>query len=248
MKYTEHFPNSSDVWNTTEGNSGSKGVYVVVSGNVGTGKSSLIRSVVALAQRRNIPLIGIDERQFDHPYLRLMFSEPETFAFPIQLNFMLQRHMVLLRHLTLRHTVVIERSPLDDEMFVREHVNAGNISVVEYEAYRLLAKSLHSKLPVPDIMVLLQASVTLSLDRIKHSEITGERPKEFPDQSAKEHWVRRWSTLYSEFHQELMHHAATDPLFARTQLLQRDAVAPTESIAAEVVSLIEDRMKEFTRF
>jgi deoxyadenosine/deoxycytidine kinase len=243
MTYPRYFPNSTDIWDDTEENGGARGVYVAVSGNTASGKSSLVQSVVALARRRGISLIGVNERELDHPYLHLMFSQPKTFAFPLQVNFMLQRHMVLLRHLGLGHTIMIERSHLDDEMFVCEHLSAGNISIEQYEAYRLLARSLHAKLPLPDIMILLQASVDLSLARIEHSENVGERPEEFPDQSAKERWVRRWHKLYAEFHQALQYRSTTDPLFARTLLLQRDAVTPTEDIATEVVSLIENRLK-----
>jgi len=220
-----------------------KGIYVAISGNTGAGKSSLIRAIVRLAKEHNQPILGISERSLHHPYLRLMFAQPEDFAFPIQLNFMLQRNMVLLRHLLLGKTVVIERSHYDDELFVKEPFNEGKISREQYDAYQIMAKVLNSQIPPPDLMLLLTIEPSVSIERLNNSEKRGDRPKEFPNDDAKMEWVKRWYRLYAAFHAELHQRAKSDPALQNTILLEKDAQCATDTLASEIFGLIQERQR-----
>ncbi len=179
-----------------------RGLYVALSGNTSAGKSSLIETLAARARESGMPAVGISERAFHDRFLRLMFSQPQSFAFPVQISFMLQRHMVLLRNLQLGRMVIIERSHFDDEMFMREHFDRGRISAAERAAYEALAASLHEKLPAPDVLVLMNPDPELSLQRLGKAEASGQRPREFPDEPSKEEWVRRWHRYYVELHDD----------------------------------------------
>jgi len=220
-----------------------KGIYIAISGNTGAGKTSLIRAIVGLAQKHSLPIIGISERSLHHPYLRLMFAQPEYFAFPIQLNFMIQRHMVLLRHLLLGKTVVIERSHYDDELFVKEHLAEGRITPEQYNAYQILAKVLNSLIPAPDLMILLNIEPHVSMERLHLSETRGDRPKEFPNDEVKLEWVKRWHRLYTEFHAELRQRAKSDPDLQHTTLLDKDAQCTTDKLATDVFTFIQERQR-----
>ncbi|HTE52672.1 MAG TPA: deoxynucleoside kinase [Kofleriaceae bacterium] len=215
-----------------------RGVYVAVSGNTGAGKSSLIAAAVELGARRGLPIVGVSERTFHHPLLPLMFSDPGTYAFSVQLNFMLQRHMFLLRHLGLGHTIFMERSHLDDEMFVREHELGGHIDQAQRAVYDALAAVLHAELPAPDALLLLDVSPETSIERVKQSEDAGQRPREFPDEESKRAWIHRWYRLYGALHAQLHRRADGDARLAGTRLLDRDAATPTQILAAEVVDLV----------
>lgn len=174
------------------------GLYVAISGNTAAGKSSLIRAVTT-----DRSMMAIQERSLHHPLLRLMFSAPEQFAFPIQLNFVLQRHLALQRHLGLGHCVIIERSHLDDELFIREHAKQGRLRPGELDAWLALWKVLHARLRWPDVLVLMNPPPELSLQRLTHAETTGQRPREFPDEPAKKAWVYRWHRAYEAFHDRI---------------------------------------------
>jgi deoxyadenosine/deoxycytidine kinase len=217
---------------------GRRGIYVAISGNTGAGKSSLINGVVELAGVRELSVLGVSERSFHHPLLRLMFSDPGNYAFGIQLAFMLQRHLFLLRQLELGRILVIERSHLDDELFVREHLQAGNITDRQQAAYHHLAGTLHERLPMPDALVLMDVPPAVSLERIRHSEESGTRPREFPDEDSKARWVHRWHELYTAFHADLRRRGQSDPRFARTKIIDYDATRPTMTLAEQLADLI----------
>jgi deoxyadenosine/deoxycytidine kinase len=198
---------------------GSKGIYVAISGNTGAGKSTLIRHVVERARNLGMDILGISERTLHHPYLRRMFSDPSHYAFPIQLNFMLQRYLILYRQMELGRIVFMERSHLDDALFVREHQSEGNISPAQLATYNSLAQILHDQIPVPDLFILLNPKPEISIERVRLAEQKGDRPVEFPNEAAKEQWIHRWYRLYETFHSDLPLRLAREQRAARTRLL-----------------------------
>lgn len=215
------------------------GLYVAVSGNTSAGKSTLLN---ALRDRDNTgQLLTVSERLLHHPYLRLMFSAPTNFALPVQLNFMLQRHLILYRHLGLDHTVVIERSHLDDEMFVEEHVKKGYIKADELEAYRGIAAALHARLRPPDILVLLNPPPEVSLERLTRAEETGARPREFPNENAKRDWVYRWHAAYERLHEHFRTLVVEDSAYSHTAIVDLE---PDASIADSVVRISEQMARK----
>lgn len=242
MTMADNTSGDMDVWNDTLPSlEGGRGMYIAVSGNTGAGKSSLIRTVAQRASEHGRLVVGISERFFHRPYLRLMFAEPGRFAFPIQLQFMLQRHLVLLRHLGLGRTVIIERSHFDDDLFVRDHAEAGWISPAQLQAYRGLARVLHEKLPMPDVLVLINPEPQLSIARLRRAEDLGERPREFPSEEARQRWVFRWHELYCQLHADFRRLCKTSPQFSGTILLEHNPESSIDRIAAEVLNAILSR-------
>ncbi|WP_404955621.1 deoxynucleoside kinase [Streptomyces sp. 147326] len=218
-----------------------RGLYVAVSGNTSGGKSTLVEQLRRELDADGVPAIGVSERAFHHRFLPLMFSRSSEFAFPIQLSFMLERHMVLLRNLALGRTVVMERSHLDDILFVREHAAAGNIAADQFAAYRGLAHVLHARIPAPDVLVLMNPPAEVSLKRLAAAEEAGERPREFPDEAAKRGWVERWHEMYEDLHAQFRERRANDPEFARVSLLEVDPEAPAGSAVPEVLTAIREK-------
>jgi deoxyadenosine/deoxycytidine kinase len=214
------------------------GFYVALSGNTSAGKSSLIESLDARARAAGLPSVGISERQFHDRFLQLMFSQPENFAFPIQLSFMLQRHLILLRNLQLGRLVILERSHFDDVMFVREHRDQGRISASEFDAYLHLAEALHRKIPAPDVLVLMNPDPEVSLRRLSEAEESGRRPREFPDESSKREWVHRWHRYYVDLHDDYRARSAGDPAFEDVCLIELETETDTEEMATEVFDAI----------
>ncbi len=214
------------------------GVYVAVSGNTAAGKSTLIEMVREQLVGHGTATVAVSERLFHHRYLPLMFSNSATFAFPIQLSFMLERHLVLLRNLELRRVIIMERSHLDDDLFVTEHAEAGFIAPDQVAAYRQLSAVLHSRVRLPDVLVLMNPLPETSLARLTAAEESGERPREFPNESAKRSWVERWYRLYVGLHEEFRNRHSVDPAFAQVRLIEQDPEAPAGFAAAEIAAVV----------
>ena len=205
MSYSE-IKAKIDYWSDTlESAATNRGKYIAVSGNTGSGKSTLVNALTEHFNENNTfrRTIGINERLLHHPLLRLMFAKPHQFAFGVQLNFLLQRYMVLLRWLMTGVTVVMERSHLDDALFIRHHYRKGHIGAEQLAAYENLAEVLHKDIPYPDVFICLSASADVSMERINADEEKGERPKEFPSEAVKRDFVNSWAKRYAEYHRTI---------------------------------------------
>jgi len=180
-----------------------KQLYVCVSGNSGAGKSTLVRSIAADMYERDRGTIAIDEKSLHHPFISTLFFETASYGFQIQVNFMLQRVMLVQRWLDVGYNVVMERSHLEDVVFIRHLRNMGHVSAQEYDAYMRLWHCLDKRLPHPDLMIYLDVSPKTSLARLQEDEDTGRRPREFPDEELKAKWIYSWYQLYLERLEEL---------------------------------------------
>lgn len=61
--------------------------YIVVEGNIGTGKTSLASR---LAEDHDAKLVL--ERFADNPFLPLFYEQPQRYAFPLELSFLADRY------------------------------------------------------------------------------------------------------------------------------------------------------------
>jgi thymidylate kinase len=120
-------------------------------------------------------------------------------------------------------------------MFMREHADGGRISAEQAAAYLHLSTVLHSAVPAPDILVLLNPDPEVSIKRLREAEEKGERPREFPDEASKEGWVRRWHTMYEELHRQFEDRFKQDPV---TRLVKLDASAVSETNARTVLNAV----------
>lgn len=216
-----------------------QGRYIAVSGNTGAGKSTLVKAIRDNLRKTSTNVIGINERVLHHPLLKLMFSLPDEYSFIVQLNFMIQRYAILYRWLSLGYTVVMERSHLDDRLFVEDHVKKNHITLKEYDAYLALAEIFNEKLPEPNIYVYLKAHPTLSISRLTAAERLKERPKEFPDEAVKRSFVEDWYLAFEEHFKNLQQDQEHGRRFKNTKFVSWEAESETEMMASEVVKLLQ---------
>ncbi len=170
--------------------------YICISGNSGAGKSTLLNSIAGALFQRDKYTIGIDEKNLHHPFLASLFFEAHEYGFQLQLNFMLQRTLLAKRWLDLGYNVVMERSHLEDPIFINHFKQMGYIDDNEYDVYMNLWDALDRKLRHPDVILFLNVPPEVSIKRIDDDENSGKRPCEFPDQQTKEIWIRSWHQNY----------------------------------------------------
>jgi deoxyadenosine/deoxycytidine kinase len=136
--------------------------FVVVSGNIGVGKSTLVQ--------RLADHLGWDpffEPVADNPYLADFYQDMRTWSFHSQIFFLTRRlktHRELCDHPTsaLQDRCVYE----DAEVFAENLYLQGQFSERDYRSYREIYQVLSSFLPPPDLVVYLRADVATLENRI----------------------------------------------------------------------------------
>lgn len=148
--------------------------YVVIEGNIGSGKTSLAHLV---AQQWNARLML--ERFSDNPFLPKFYENPERHAFTLELSFLADRYNQNREELS--RTDLFQPTVVSDYSFAKSLIFAGiNLQEDEFELYRTLFHIIHGRLPKPDLLVYLHCSVDKSLRQIHkrgrsfEQEITSE--------------------------------------------------------------------------
>ncbi|NLG71995.1 MAG: deoxynucleoside kinase [Chloroflexi bacterium] len=137
--------------------------FVAVAGNIGVGKSTLVELLC-----KRLGWEPFYEPVVENPYLSDFYRDMKTWAFHSQIFFLTHRlriHRKLLDHPT---SAIQDRSVYEDaEVFACNLYRQGQIDERDYRAYRELYETLASLLPPPDLVVYLQAPVSLLLQRIQ---------------------------------------------------------------------------------
>jgi len=136
--------------------------YLVLAGNIGAGKSTLVG---LLADR--LGFRPYFEPVAENPYLKDFYADMERWAFQSQAFFMSHRvksHRALMDD---PQSVVQDRSLYEDaEVFARNLHDRGSMTDRDWATYEGLYRSLIALLPPPDLVVYLRASVPTLKKRI----------------------------------------------------------------------------------
>jgi len=135
---------------------------ILVAGNIGAGKTSLTERLAA-----RLGWQAAYESVADNPYLADFYDDMRTWSFHLQVFFLGHR---AVQHRTLAATptsAIIDRSIYEDGyVFARALYQLGNMTERDYYAYRRLFELVVNSLPVPALLLYLQASVPTLMHRI----------------------------------------------------------------------------------
>lgn len=136
--------------------------FVVVAGNIGVGKSTLVKLLCARLKWK-----PFYEPVTENPYLADFYRDMQAWSFQSQIFFLAHRlriHRKLVDHPT---SAIQDRSVYEDaEVFACNLHEQGLMSERDYATYRELYEVLTAFLPPPDLVVYLRASVETLLERI----------------------------------------------------------------------------------
>lgn len=142
--------------------------YLVIEGPIGVGKTSLAQ---LLAQELQTRLIL--EKVEENPFLKEFYQDPKHYGFQTQIFFLLSRYRQLQ---DLRQIDLFERSTLTDYFFPKDRIFASIVlEGSELALYEQLYTLLNPQVPTPDLVIYLQASTEVLMERIRHRALEFER-------------------------------------------------------------------------
>jgi len=146
--------------------------YVAVEGVIGVGKTSFAQM---LAERLGAQLIN--EEVFENPFLADFYKDRRRYALSCQLYFLIsrfqQQQQLMVRDLFAQKIVA-------DYLFAKDAIFASiNLSERELALYNKIAPTLSRDVPMPDLVIYLQASTRVLLERIRSRNHPFEKPIDF---------------------------------------------------------------------
>lgn len=137
--------------------------FVVVAGNIGAGKTSLARLMAG-----RLGWDDFHESVDDNPYLADFYTDMRAWSFHLQVFFLGHRAKIH-RHLASQHpnSAILDRSIYEDaEIFARALHKLDNLNERDLQAYRSVYDEVIGRLPAPNLMIYLRASVPTLMGRI----------------------------------------------------------------------------------
>jgi deoxyadenosine/deoxycytidine kinase len=143
--------------------------YIAVEGVIGVGKTSFAK---LLAERLDATLTN--EEVFENPFLVDFYKNRARYALSCQLYFLIsrfqQQQQLMVRDLFAQKVVA-------DYLFAKDSIFASvNLSDRELALYNRIAPVLARDIPKPDLVIYLQASSSVLLERIRSRSFTFEKP------------------------------------------------------------------------
>lgn len=134
--------------------------YIVVEGPIGVGKTSLAEK---LSEYFNAELAL--ERTHENPFLNNFYKDKSRYAFQTQTFFLLNRYA---QQLELVQRNLFNTATITDYIFQKDRLFASlNLSEDEFSLYKNIYNLLKPKIPVPDLVIHLQASTDVLMTRIR---------------------------------------------------------------------------------
>lgn len=135
--------------------------FVAVEGNIGAGKTTLVKKLAADYSSRIIL-----EEFTDNPFLPKFYQNPERYAFPVELFFMTERFKQLQAELV--QAQLFTDSVIADYFFIKTLLFAKkNLQEEEYRLFKQLFQVLNQHAKKPDLILYIHRPVPQLIANIK---------------------------------------------------------------------------------
>jgi deoxyguanosine kinase len=182
--------------------------YIAIEGPIGVGKTSLAER---LSTRLDATAVLEDP---ENPFLADFYSGRPGAALQAQLFYLLNRHRQLL---ALRQADLFSQSMICDYLLDKDKIFAYlNLDDNELFIYQKLYDLLARDVPVPDLVVYLQAPSDVLIRRVKERAKNAEPDAPTPDAD----YIREVNEAYQHF---FFHYTATPLLVVETSQVELHA-------------------------
>ena len=159
--------------------------YIAIEGAIGVGKTTLAKTI-----SNTMKCQTLFEDYIDNPFLKKFYDDNQANSFSTQLYFLLKR---------IDQSEKINRTNdmlISDFYFGKDELFAKlNLSELEFEIYNSIRKKLNFIPPLPDLIIYLQASTDILIERIKKRGLDVEK-------NIKKKYIESVNDLYMKhFHE-----------------------------------------------
>lgn len=159
--------------------------YIAIEGAIGVGKTTLAKTI-----SNTMKCQTLFEDYADNPFLKKFYDENQSNSFSTQLYFLLKR---------IDQSEKINRTNdmlISDFYFGKDELFAKlNLSELEFEMYSSIRQKLNFIPPLPDLIIYLQASTDILIERIKKRGLDTEK-------NIKKKYIESVNDLYMKhFHE-----------------------------------------------
>lgn len=136
---------------------------LLVAGNIGAGKTTITERIAT-----RLGWEAAYETVSDNPFLPDFYADMRQWSFHLQVYFLGDRAQMHRRMAALPRSAIIDRSIYEDaHIFARALHSMGNMTDRDYLAYRRVYDLVVESLPRPSLLLYLDASVPVLLERIR---------------------------------------------------------------------------------
>ena len=167
-------------------------IFVVIAGNIGTGKTTLTNMLAERFQWK-----AHYEAVKDNPYLDDFYADMARWSFPLQVFFLTNRFQTHNEINQGNASAIQDRSIYEDaNIFARNLFEAGKMDQRDYESYLELYEKLTRYLNPPDLVIYLRKSVPKLRDYIKKRGRSFEQGIEASYLERLNHYYEEWIRGY----------------------------------------------------
>jgi len=136
--------------------------YIVVEGNIGAGKTSLVKMISKQFNARMIL-----EQFADNPFLPKFYKDQERYSFPLELSFLADRYRQLKTKLVDQD--LFTSFTISDYYFMKSLIFAkSTLAEDEFRLYRQIFNIIYQSLPRPGLYIYLHLDVEKLLYNINY--------------------------------------------------------------------------------
>ena len=139
--------------------------YIAIEGAIGVGKTTLAKKISDTVKCKTL-----FEDYVTNPFLKDFYDHNQLNSFSTQIYFLLKRIEQSIEVKGTDNLLISDFYFGKDELFARL-----NLTQVEYAMYQELRKKLNFNPPIPDLIIYLQATSEILLERIKKRGLDIER-------------------------------------------------------------------------